>query len=183
MISYLATRVTPLPFRDLRGLYKSDYSLFVYPGSAVWDTFRYGSQLRQDIFKAKLEPYEDEYVTYKDRPSQIARLMQDTKNAMFSEYYTLAVFDEYINCKFIQIPGKYDPKDYAIGYQQNSVYAELLDYWINRLIEIGVLDSLKTAYRKDGQECPSLRWLHTYSISVKNVHIYMKLLLFSEENL
>ena len=170
LISYLATRVTPLPFRDLRGLYKSDYSLFVYPGSAVWDTFRYGSQLRQDIFKAKLEPYEEEYVTYKDRPSQIARLMQDTKNAMFSEYYTLAVFDEYIDCKFIQIPGKYDPKDYAIAYQQNSVYAELLDYWINRLIEIGVLDSLKTAYRKDGQECPSLRWLHTYSFSVKNVY-------------
>ena len=157
LISYLATRVTPLPFRDLKGLLDSDYSLFVYPGSAVWDTFRYGSQLRQDIFKAKLEPYEEEYVTYKDRPSQIARLMQDTKNAMFSEFYTLAVFDEYIDCKFIQIPGKYDPKDYAIGYKQNSAYAELLDYWINRMIEIGVLDSLKAKYRKDGQECASLR--------------------------
>ena len=76
---------------------------------------------------------------------------------MFSEYYTLAVFDEYIHCKFIQIPGKYDPKDYAIGYQQNSVYAELLDYWIIRMKENGALDSLKTKYRLDAQECPSLR--------------------------
>ena len=160
LISYLEHRVTPLPFNDLRGLYDSDYSLFVYPGSAVWDTFRYGNQLRQDIFKAKLESHEEEYSTYKDRPSQIARLLRDTKNAMFSEFYTLSVFDEYINCQFIQIPGKYDPLDYAIGYQLNSVYADLLDYWLNRMIENGVLDSLKTKYRKDRQDCPNLQLSH-----------------------
>ena len=157
LISHLAMRVIQLPFRDLRGLYQSDYSLFADPGSAVWDTFRYGSQLRQDIFKAKLEPYEEEYVKYKDRPSQIARLMQDTKNAMFACFQELNVFDEYIDCKFIQIPGKYDPVDYAIGYQQNSDYAEILDYWINRMIENGILDSIKTEYRIDAQKCPSLR--------------------------
>ena len=64
LISYLAVRVTPLPFRDLSGLYASDYSLFVYPGSGVWDSFRFGSQLRQNIFKDKLEAYEEEYITY-----------------------------------------------------------------------------------------------------------------------
>ena len=58
LISNLATRVTPLPFHDLRGLHDSDYSLFVYPGSAVWDTVKFGDGLRQDIFKAKLEPYQ-----------------------------------------------------------------------------------------------------------------------------
>ena len=157
LISNLATRVTPLPFHDLRGLHDSDYSLFVYPGSAVWDAVRFGNELRQDIFRAKLEPYEDKYVTYKDRPSQIAWMMQDTKKAIFAAYTELAVFDEFINCEFIQVPGKYDPLDYAIAYQQNSVYAELLDYWIIRMKENGALDSLKTKYRLDAQECPSLR--------------------------
>ena len=84
-------------------------------------------------------------------------MMQGTKKALFAAYTELAVFDEYINCEFIQIPGKYDPLDYAIAYQQNSVYAELLDYWINRMKENGVLDSLKTKYRLDAQECPSMR--------------------------
>ena len=83
--------------------------------------------------------------------------MQDTKNAMFACFQELNVFDEYIDCKFIQIPGKYDPVDYAIGYQQNSDYAEILDYWINRMIENGILDSIKTEYRIDAQKCPSLR--------------------------
>ena len=169
LISYLATRVTPLPFHDLRGLYESDYSLYVYPGSAVWDTFKFGSPLRQNIFKDKLEPYEEEYVTYKDRPSQIAHLMKKSKNAMFSEFYTLTVFEEYISCKFIAIPGKYDPKNYAIGYQLNSTYAGLFDYWINRMIENGVLDLLKTEYRRTSQECPSLRF---YGITNKlNINV------------
>ena len=178
LISYLAARVTPLPFRDLRGLYESDYSLYVYPGSAVWDTFKFGGPLRQSIFKDKLEPYEEEYVAYKDRPSQIGRLMKNSKNAMFSEFYTLSVFEEYISCKFIAIPGKYDPKDYAIGYQLNSAYAGLFDYWITRMRENGVLDLLKTEYRKTSQECPNLR-----SDGIQNKFDITVIILFSVASL
>ena len=159
LISYLAVRTINLPFSDLSGLYASDYSLFVYPGSGVWDTFKFGSPLRQNIFKDKLEPYEEEYVTYKDRPSQIARLLSDSENAMFALFQEVNPFEEYTSCKFIDIPGRYDPLDFAIGYQLNSPYAGLFDYWITRMRENGMLDALKTKYQTPKQKCPDLRFV------------------------
>ena len=37
---------------------------------------------------------------------------------------------EFIDCKIIAIPGRYDYKPIAFGYQLNSPYAGVLDYHI-----------------------------------------------------
>ena len=64
---------------------------------------------------------------------------------------------EFIDCKIIIVPGKYDSKPYAIGYQKNSPYAEMLDYHIEKLRQIGVLDRIQNKYRSSPQQCPDVR--------------------------
>ena len=54
-------------------------------------------------------------------------------------------------------PGKYDFKPYAIGYQKNSPFAEILNYHIEGMRESGVLDKIKNKYRPLPQQCPDFR--------------------------
>ena len=53
---------------------------------------------------------------------------------------------------------------YAIGYQKNSPYAEMFDYYIERMRETGVLDNIKSKYRASQQQCPDLRLDNLYNI-------------------
>ena len=65
---------------------------------------------------------------------------------------------EYIDCKILATPGKYDFKPYAIGYQKNSPYAQMLDYHIEEMRESGVLDKIRDKYRSLPQQCPDFRF-------------------------
>ena len=64
LISYLSTRVTPIPFDSIEGLLDSSYSFYAKPGSAYWDSFQYGTDLWREVFKEKLKPFEEEYTDY-----------------------------------------------------------------------------------------------------------------------
>ena len=64
---------------------------------------------------------------------------------------------EYIDCKILAAPGKYDFKPYAIGYQKHSPYAAMLDYHIEGMRESGILDNIKNTYRPSPQKCPDFR--------------------------
>ena len=64
---------------------------------------------------------------------------------------------EFVDCKIIAAPGKYDFKPYAIGYQKNSPYAEMLDYHLEKMREAGVLDNIMNRYRALPQQCPDFR--------------------------
>ena len=75
---------------------------------------------------------------------------------------TFRVFDEFVSCKIVIMPGgKFDYKPYAIGYQKDSPYNEILDYHINALRETGTLQSIVSSYRGQPQECEDYRsvWL------------------------
>ena len=50
--------------------------------------------------------------------------------------------------------GKYDFKPYAIGYQKDSPYREILDFHINMMRETGRLEKIVTNYRGQPQVCP-----------------------------
>ena len=66
---------------------------------------------------------------------------------------------EFIDCKIIAIPGRYDYKPIAFGYQLNSPYAGVLDYHIKLTRENGALDQIITKYQGARQDCPDLRSL------------------------
>ena len=64
---------------------------------------------------------------------------------------------EFIECEVIVTPGKYDFKPYAIGYQKDSPYAELFNYYIDQMRENGVIESIRNKYQGLPQQCPDLR--------------------------
>ena len=67
---------------------------------------------------------------------------------------------EFIDCEIIAIPGRYDFKPLAFGYQLNSPYAGVLDYHIKLTRENGALDQIITKYQRGRQVCPDLRcWI------------------------
>ena len=75
LISYLAQRVTPMPFTNMQELYDSDYILGASPGSSNYDSFKYGSELWKKIYKDKLEPV--------PKPKHIEYVLSDTKKAVY----------------------------------------------------------------------------------------------------
>ena len=71
---------------------------------------------------------------------------------------TCRVYDEFVNCKIVIMPGgKFDFKPYAIGYQKDSPYREILDFHINMMRETGTLESIVSSYRGQPQECEDYR--------------------------
>ena len=58
-------------------------------------------------------------------------------------------------------PGKYDFKPYAIGYQKDSPYAELFNFYIDQMRENGVIESIRSKYQGSPQQCPDLRLVYS----------------------
>ena len=76
LISYLAQRVTPIPFTNMQELYDSDYILATAPGTSNYDSFKFGNELWKKIYKDKLEPIPGaEWVEY---------LLMDAKKAVYA---------------------------------------------------------------------------------------------------
>ena len=60
------------------------------------------------------------------------------------------------------MPGRYDYKPLAFGYQMDSPYAGVLDYHIKLSKENGALDQIITKYKRGRQFCPDLRYWFGY---------------------
>ena len=74
--------------------------------------------------------------------------------------YVYSVFDssttQYLECKIIALPRKYEFKPYAFAFQTDSPYLKLFNYYINRLRESGALEKIHKAYQPAPQVCPNL---------------------------
>ena len=75
---------------------------------------------------------------------------------MFSSFRTT---DEFVSCKMIATPGKYDFKSLAFGYQKNSPFADMFDYHIEKMRQTGVLDTINNRYKPSEQKCPDMRFV------------------------
>ena len=62
--------------------------------------------------------------------------------------------DAYINCEIVATPGKYDFKNYAYGFQKDSPFLPLFDYYLNEMKEKGSLKQIKVKYEPPSQICP-----------------------------
>jgi hypothetical protein len=54
----------------------------------------------------------------------------------------------------VAIPAKYDFKPYAFGFQKDSPYVDLFNYFLTELKEMGVYDEIATKYQQPPQFCP-----------------------------
>ena len=91
LISYLSTRVTPIPFESIEGLLDSSYSFYAKPGSSYWDSFQYGTNPTwREVFQEKLKPFEKEYTDYMmSTDDQWAWVMEDGDRALYENFFAL----------------------------------------------------------------------------------------------
>ena len=62
--------------------------------------------------------------------------------------------DAYVNCEIVATPGKYDFKPYAFGFQKDSPFLPLFDYYLNEMKEKGILKQIQVKYEPPPQVCP-----------------------------
>ena len=68
-------------------------------------------------------------------------------------------YPEYGSCELLQIPSKYDFKPYAYGFQKNSPYLPLFNYYLKEMREKGTLEKIMLDYEVADQVCPDLSGL------------------------
>ena len=62
--------------------------------------------------------------------------------------------DEYINCKIVATPGKYNYKHIAYGLQKDSPFLPLFNYYLNEMKEKGIFKQIQVKYEPSPQICP-----------------------------
>ena len=77
---------------------------------------------------------------------------------MFSLKILLRSHRVFFDCKVIATPGKYDFKPYAIGYQKDSPYAQVINYYIDQMRENGLIEIIRQKYNIGSpQKCRDIR--------------------------
>lgn len=67
--------------------------------------------------------------------------------------FTFRVNSEFAKCDVIDIPFKGNKNPNAFGFQKNSPYVEIFDYYLRELLEEGIVDKIKEKYRTLPPDC------------------------------
>ncbi len=63
-------------------------------------------------------------------------------------------FPEYQKCEIIALPAKYQFKPLAFGFQKNSPYLPIFNFFMRQMKENGVMDKILEQYKIAKQVCP-----------------------------
>jgi hypothetical protein len=66
----------------------------------------------------------------------------------------LSTYPEYLNCEFVAIPGKYAFIPNAYGFQKDSPYLDIFNYFITQLQESGSYEKISRKYESKSPICP-----------------------------
>ena len=73
---------------------------------------------------------------------------------MSKSVFLCRTLEAYINCKIVATPAKYDLKPYAYGFQKDSPFLPLFNYYLNEMKEKGSLKQIQVKYEPPPQVCP-----------------------------
>jgi hypothetical protein len=74
---------------------------------------------------------------------------------MYNEkLYHFRSMQQYTDCKMIVIPAKYNFKPYAYGFQKDSPYLPMFNYYLKEMREKGSLKQILDKYESPPQVCP-----------------------------
>ena len=156
LISYLATRKIVLPFTNMEELIsKTSFKVAVMPGTSYEDTFKYATEGSwQTAWNERIQPYLDDY---KDNGGNMIQYSANDPNiALYDNFFSSSAFGAYTNCDVIAIPGKYNFKPYAYGFQKHSPYLGLFNYYLKEMREKGALKKILKKWESPGQACPDM---------------------------
>lgn len=155
LISYLTTRVTPLPFQSLSQLLTlTNFRIILVPGTSYMDAFKTSkNETWMRAWSERIEPrlHELQGLYTKDL---IELLDTDSEAALYDNYYSVITHDQFQVCKIVAIPSKYDFKPYAFGFQKNSPFLGIFNFYLKEMKEKGSLDQILNKYEAKPQECP-----------------------------
>jgi hypothetical protein len=66
----------------------------------------------------------------------------------------LSTYPEYLNCEIVAIPAKYAFIPYAYGFQKDSPYLDIFNYFLSQLQESGSYKKISKKYASQPQICP-----------------------------
>ena len=68
----------------------------------------------------------------------------------FPKSYSL----DFVKCEIIRIPAKYDPQRFAYGFQKDSPFLDLFNFYLKKLREQGSYSQILKKYQSQPQVCP-----------------------------
>ena len=73
---------------------------------------------------------------------------------MHLSYSIFRSFKQYTDCKIIAIPAKYNFKPYAFGFQKDSPFLPMFNFYLKEMREKGSLKKILDKYESPPQVCP-----------------------------
>ena len=155
LISYLTSRQTVLPFRNIPELVWSTHTkIAIVLGTADEDAFKISTDpYWMKAWKERIEPNIDEYKG-KNIEDFINLIKEDANYALYDNYYQTATYDAFTECKILATPGRYDFKPYAFGFQKDSPFLPAFNFFLRQLIEKGSLKQILDNYEHQPQNFP-----------------------------
>ena len=81
-------------------------------------------------------------------------ILENDDYALYDKYSVMSVTEEFIDCKIIATPGKYDFKPNAFAFPKNSPYLYLFNHFLQELRQKGRMDKILKKYETGAQNCP-----------------------------
>ena len=158
LVSYLSVRKTSLPFKSMEELVNNekDFKIALLPGSSLVDFFKFAKEdIWQKAWKNQIQPYLEDYKKDWKRDG-INFLMDNFNVALYFTFQSISTYPEYQKCEIIAIPRKYHLQPIAFGFQKDSPYLEIFNYYLKEMIEKGVMKQISEKYDVPQQVCPDL---------------------------
>ena len=155
LVSYLSARFIVLPFNSIPELItNTDFKIVVLPGSSMMESFKQSNNFYwQQAWKTRIEPNLKE--EFKDfAVNDYVRYIIDNDDvAYYDNYLGIRTYDEYERCEMKAIKAKYDVKPLAFGFQKDSPFLGLFNYYLKEMRETGTLDQIMKKYESGPQVC------------------------------
>lgn len=160
LVSYLATRKTQLPFKNLKEMYeKTDFRLALIPDTSFEDKFKYSpNELWRQIYAQRLAPHLDEYSQFMNsgNSDMIGLIKDDYSTALYDAYLAISSSQDFQDCLIVATEGKYFHQPYAWPFQKHSPYLDIFNFFIKETIEKGQWNAIINKYKVQPQVCPDM---------------------------
>lgn len=75
------------------------------------------------------------------------------ESALYLNHFLVDFTQEYLECAIKAIPVQYDFKPYAYGFQKDSPFLEIFNFYIREMQESGSLQQVLQKYQSQPQLC------------------------------
>ena len=153
LISYLSTRFTVMPFDNIPDLItNTDFKMTVVSGTSMMDSFKNSEDFYwQQAWKTRIEPNLKE--DFKTADDFVQYIIDNEDYAYYDVYDGIRTHEAYERCEIKAIKAKYDIKPVAYGFQKDSPFLDLFNFYLKEMRETGALDQIIKKYESSPQVC------------------------------